>query len=147
MRGGRPIRHPERLEGPGAFLVPALIDVTAMADRPDIELFGPILQIVRVASFDEAIAEANATRYGLSASLVSQTPALYDRFWATVRAGIVNWNRPTTGAAASTPIGGLGWSGNHRPGGYYDADHCAYPVTSSEAESARAAIGIGLRDG
>lgn len=146
MRGGRPIRHLERIGEGGSLLVPALIDVTAMAERPDIELFGPILQVVRVASFDAAIAEANATRYGLSAALISQTPALYDRFWATSRAGVVNWNRPTIGAAASTPIGGTGWSGNNRPGGYYDADHCAYPVTSSEAESARAAIGIGLRD-
>lgn len=147
MRGGRAIRHLERLGDGAPLLVPALIDVTGVAERPDIELFGPILQVVRVASFDEALAEANATRYGLSASLVSQTPALYDRFWATVRAGIVNWNRPTLGAAASTPIGGLGWSGNHRTGGYYDADHCAYPVTSSEADSARASIGVGLRDG
>jgi succinylglutamic semialdehyde dehydrogenase len=146
MRGGRPIRHLQRIGDSGSLLVPALIDVTAMTERPDVELFGPILQIVRVATFDQAIAEANATRYGLAASLVSQTPALYDRFWATMRTGIVNWNRPTIGAAASTPIGGLGWSGNHRAGGYYEADHCAYPVTSSEAESARAAIGIGLRD-
>ena len=45
-----------------------------------------------------AIAEANATRYGLAASLVGGSPELYDRFWANVRAGVVNWNKPTNGA-------------------------------------------------
>ncbi|WP_174290816.1 succinylglutamate-semialdehyde dehydrogenase [Sphingomonas bacterium] len=147
MRGGRALRHPERRDDHLPFLTPALIDVTGIAERPDIELFGPILQVVRVDSFDAAIAEANATRFGLAASLISQTPALYDRFWAGTRAGIVNWNRPTIAAAASAPAGGTGWSGNHRPGSWYEADNCAYPVTSNEAESARASIGIGLRDG
>jgi succinylglutamic semialdehyde dehydrogenase len=147
MRGGRAIRHLARPDPDRPFLIPGLIDVTAMADRPDGELFGPILQIVRTDDFDAALAEANATRYGLSASLVSQTPALYDRFWATIRAGIVNWNKPTNGAASNAPFGGIGWSGNHRPSAYYAADYCAYPVVSSEADSARAAIGVGLRDG
>jgi len=146
MRGGRPIRHLERPVADRPFLVPALIDVTGIADRPDIELFGPVLQVIRADDFDAAIHEANNTRYGLSASLISQTPALYDRFWANARAGIVNWNKPTNGASSGAPFGGIGWSGNHRPSAYYAADYCAYPVVSSEAESARASIGIGLRD-
>ena len=146
MRGGRALRHLQRLDDALPFLAPAVIDMTGASERPDIELFGPILQVVRVDSFDAAIAEANATRFGLAATLVSQTPALYDRFWAGVRAGLVNWNRPTIGAAASAPAGGIGWSGNHRPASWYEADNCAYPVTSNEAESARASIGIGLRD-
>jgi succinylglutamic semialdehyde dehydrogenase len=111
------------------------------------ELFGPILQVIRTTDFDAAIAEANNTRYGLSASLISQTPELYDRFWAGARAGIVNWNKPTNGASSAAPFGGVGWSGNHRPSAYYAADYCAYPVVSNEADAARASIGIGLRDG
>jgi len=146
MRGGRPIRHLERPVPGRPFLTPAMIDVTAVPDRPDVELFGPLLQVIRHGDFDAAIAEANATRYGLSASLVSQTPELYDRFWAHIRAGIVNWNRPTNGAASNAPFGGIGWSGNHRPSAYYAADYCAYPVVSSETDNPRAAIGIGLRD-
>jgi len=146
MRGGRPIRHLERPVPGRPFLTPAMIDVTAVADRPDAELFGPLLQVIRHSDFDAAIAEANATRYGLSASLISQTPDLYDRFWANIRAGIVNWNRPTNGAASDAPFGGIGWSGNHRPSAYYAADYCAYPVVSSEIDTPRAAIGIGLRD-
>lgn len=146
MRGGRPIRHLERpIEGL-PFLRPALIDTTEMKDRPDIELFGPILQVIRAKTFEGAIAEANNTRYGLSASLLSQNPKLYDQFWATARAGIINWNRPTNGASSGAPFGGVGWSGNHRPSAYYAADYCAYPVVSSEADQARASIGIGLSD-
>jgi succinylglutamic semialdehyde dehydrogenase len=82
----------------------------------------------------------------LFAALISQTPSLYDRFWANIRAGIVNWNKPTNGASSGAPFGGVGWSGNHRPSAYYAADYCAYPVVSSESETARASIGIGLRD-
>ena len=146
MRGGRPIRHLERLRDDRPFLMPAIIDMTAATERPDIELFGPVLQVYREQDFDAAIATANDTRYGLSAALISQTPALYDRFWAGIRAGIVNWNRPTNGASSSAPFGGIGWSGNHRPSAYYAADYCAYPVVSNEADAARANIGIGLRD-
>ena len=146
MNGGRPIRHLQRTDDARPFLVPAIIDVTAMPERPDVELFGPILQVIRADDFDGAIAEANNTRYGLSASLISQTPTLYDRFWSGIRAGIVNWNRPTNGASSSAPFGGVGWSGNHRPSAYYAADYCAYPVVSNEADSARANIGIGIRD-
>ncbi|MEG3122986.1 succinylglutamate-semialdehyde dehydrogenase [Sphingomonas sp. GB1N7] len=147
MRGGRPIRHPERPIADRPFLTPGLIDTTDMNDRPDIELFGPVLQVIRATTFDDAIAEANNTRYGLSASLLSQNPELYDRFWANARAGIVNWNKPTNGASSGAPFGGIGWSGNHRPSAYYAADYCAYPVVSNEADQARASIGIGLRDG
>lgn len=146
MRGGRPIRHLERPTADRPFLHPALIDTTDMNDPPDVELFGPILQVIRKSSFEDAIAEANNTRYGLSASLLSQNPSLYNQFWANVRAGIVNWNKPTNGASSAAPFGGIGWSGNHRPSAYYAADYCAYPVVSSEAEQARASIGVGLRD-
>jgi succinylglutamic semialdehyde dehydrogenase len=145
-KGGRPIRYLERpIEG-RPFLTPALIDMTDASERPDVELFGPLLQVVRTDSFEAAIAEANNTRYGLSAALVSQDPKRYDAFWANIRAGIVNWNRPTTGASPKAPFGGVGWSGNHRPSAYYAADYCAYPVVSSEAEQARVSIGVGLRD-
>lgn len=145
MKGGQPLRRLDRPIDGRPFLTPALIDVTNVQRRPDVELFGPILQLVRVPDFEAALAEANATRYGLSASLVGGSPQLYDRFWATVRAGAINWNRPTTGSPATAPFGGLGLSGNHRPGSYYAADHSAYPVISTEVEQARAAIGIGLR--
>lgn len=146
MKGGVPIIQLLRpIEG-RPFLTPALIDMTDASERPDVELFGPILQMVRVPDFDAAIEEANATRYGLSAALIGGTPQQYDHFWANVRAGVINWNRATNGAPSSAPFGGVGLSGNHRPSAYYAADYCAYPVVSTEEEQARASIGIGLRD-
>ncbi len=146
MRGGQPIKNLERLRSDLPFLSPAIIDMTNVRERPDAELFGPILQMIRVKDFDEAIAEANATRFGLSASLIGGTPELYDRFWANARAGVVNWNKPTNGAPSNAPFGGIGLSGNHRPSAFYAADYCAYPVVSSEEDNARAVIGVGLRD-
>ena len=146
MKGGKPIRRLDRPVAERPYLTPALIDVTEVAERPDEELFGPVLQLVRVPDFDAAIAEANATRFGLAASLIGSSPKLYERFWAEVRAGVINWNKPTNGAPSTAPFGGVGLSGNHRPSAFYAADYCAYPVTSSEADTARAAIGEGLRD-
>ena len=144
--GGKPVLHMKRPVEGRPFLTPGMIDVTEMRERPDIELFGPLLQIIRVRSFEEAIDEANNTRYGLSASLVGGTAEQYNQFWANSRAGIVNWNQTTNGASSAAPFGGIGLSGNHRPSAYYAADYCAFPVVSSEADIPRAMIGIGLRD-
>ncbi len=144
--GGQVIRHMTRPMADRPFLSPGIIDVTAMTERPDIELFGPLLQVIRVDSFEAAIAEANNTAFGLSAALIGGTPQLYDRFWASARAGVINWNRPTNGASSAAPFGGIGLSGNHRPSAFYAADYCAYPVASSESDALRASIGVGLRE-
>ena len=116
-----------------AFVTPGIVDVTGI-DTPDEEIFAPVLQMRRVATFDEALVAANATRYGLSAGLISDDPKLWEQFLRRIRAGVVNFNRPTTGAAGTAPFGGLGLSGNHRPSAYYAADYCAYPVASFEAD-------------
>ena len=132
--GAREIRPFGGVEGRSdAFVRPAILDVTGL-QVPDEEIFAPVLQVRRVADFDAALAAANDTRFGLSAGLISDDDALWVRFQAEVRAGVVNRNRPTTGAASSMPFGGLGDSGNHRPSAYYAADYCAYPVASLEAE-------------
>lgn len=140
--GGRVMRPLGTVQGrSAAFVTPALIDMTGIA-APDEEIFAPVLQVTRVADFDAAIAAANATRFGLSAGLVSEDDALWDRFVRESRAGVVNRNRPTTGAAGSMPFGGVGESGNHRPSAYYAADYCAYPVASFEAQSAAGNSGV-----
>lgn len=144
--GGKPIKHMARPIPGRPFVTPGIIDVTNMPERPDIELFGPLLQIVRVSSFEEAIVEANKTRFGLSASLIGGKAELYDEFWANSRAGIVNWNAPTNGASSAAPFGGIGLSGNHRPSAYYAADYCAFPVASAENDLPKAMINIGLAD-
>ena len=145
-QGGKAICHMRRPHGELPFVSPGLIDTTEVSERPDIELFGPLLQVIRVDDFDQAIAEANNTRFGLSASLIGGTPQDYNRFWANIRAGIVNWNRPTNGASSAAPFGGIGLSGNHRPAAFYAADYCAYPVASTEMEQPRASPGVGFRD-
>ncbi|USX03032.1 succinylglutamate-semialdehyde dehydrogenase [Pseudomonas proteolytica] len=118
-----------------ALLTPGIIDVTAVTEREDEELFGPLLQVIRYADFEAAISEANNTQYGLAAGLLSDSEARYQQFWLQSRAGIVNWNKQLTGAASTAPFGGVGASGNHRASAYYAADYCAYPVASLETPS------------
>jgi succinylglutamic semialdehyde dehydrogenase len=132
-KGARPLHPFERLDRSEAFVTPGIYDVTGV-EVPDAEIFAPILQVIRVVDFDAAIEAANRTSFGLSAGLLSDDPELWRRFIARSRAGVVNWNRPTTGAAGNMPFGGLGASGNHRPSAYYAADYCAYPVASFEAD-------------
>jgi succinylglutamic semialdehyde dehydrogenase len=115
-----------------AFVSPGIVDVTGTG-HPDAEVFGPLVKVIRAADFDAAMTEANDTAYGLSAGLVSDDKALWDRFLVESRAGIVNFNRPTPGAASTMPFGGPGQSGNLRPSAYYAADYCAYPVASQIA--------------
>jgi succinylglutamic semialdehyde dehydrogenase len=146
MKGGKPIRRLERPHEERPYLTPALIDMTDAKGRLDEELFGPVLQLIRVKDFDGAIDEANNTRFGLAASVLTKDPKLYDRFWANVHAGVINWNKPTNGAPSNAPFGGIGLSGNHRPSAFYAADYSAYPVTSVEADTTRAVITEGLRD-
>ena len=143
-KGGKAITHLRRPREELPFLTPGIIDTTAIGDRPDVELFGPLLQVIKVDDFDQAIAEANNTRFGLAASLIGGNTNEYNRFWANIRAGIVNWNRPTSGASSSAPFGGVGYSGNHRPAAFYAADYCAYPVASTEMEQPRASLGVGF---
>lgn len=144
QRGGKVLRPLRRLHDELPFLAPGLIDVTGAHDVPDEERFGPLLQVIRVPDFERALSVANATRFGLAAGLIADDPALYDRFFTGVRAGVVNWNRPTNGASSLAPFGGVGASGNHRPGAFYMGDACAYPVASLEAVAPSPRIAVGL---
>jgi succinylglutamic semialdehyde dehydrogenase len=116
------------------FITPGIVDVTKVKNKPDEEYFGPLLQVIWCNSMDEAIKEANNTQYGLSASIFSDDKAIFDRYAPKIRAGLVNFNRQTTGASGAGPFGGIGCSGNHRSAGYYAADYCAYPVASVEID-------------
>jgi succinylglutamic semialdehyde dehydrogenase len=124
----------QHLAADTGLLRPGLIDVSGVDELADREYFGPLLQVIRYSDFDQALELANATHYGLSAGLISDDRQQFELFSDRIRAGIVNWNRPTTGAAGSMPFGGLGASGNLRPSAYYAADYCAYPVASMQAE-------------
>ncbi|WP_258405501.1 succinylglutamate-semialdehyde dehydrogenase [Shewanella sp. FJAT-52076] len=117
------------------FVTPGIIDVTHARALPDEEHFGPLLKVYRYDNFDAAIEEANNTAFGLSAGLLADNETDYAHFFSRIRAGIVNWNKPITGASSAAPFGGIGASGNHRASAYYAADYCAYPVSSVEASS------------
>jgi succinylglutamic semialdehyde dehydrogenase len=118
---------------PPMFVAPTVFDATGI-ELPDDELFGPLLLVRRVRSLPEALAEANATRYGLSAGLLSDSPGAWSIFERDIRAGVLTWNRPTTGASSALPFGGVGDSGNHRPSAYHAADYCSYPVASTTVD-------------
>ena len=133
-RGARTLVEMQRQAQGAAFLSPGLLDVSDAREVPDEEYFGPLLQVYRYHDLDEAIEGANRTRYGLAAALLSDHREDYERFRRRIRAGIVNWNRQTTGASSAAPFGGVGASGNHRPSAFYAADYCAWPVASIEAE-------------
>lgn len=125
-----------RQRGFQSLLSPGLLDVTDVRrpDPEDEEHFGPLLQLIRVPHFEAAIRRANRTSFGLSAGLLSDSRAVWEEFYRDIRAGVVNWNRPLTGASSALPFGGIGDSGNHRPSAYFAADYCSYPVASLESD-------------
>ena len=133
--GGQSLRRLKRMDRGGGFVTAGVIDVTD-ADVPDEELFGPLMQIVRVPDFSTAIARANNTKYGLSGGLICDDDARWIDAHENMRAGILNRNRPTAGASGAMPFGGPGLSGNFRPGAYYAADYCAWPQASQVADKA-----------
>lgn len=127
-----------RLDEVRPFLSPAILDVTSVylaGKLEDKEIFAPQLKIIRVKSLEEAVKVANDTKFGLSSAIFSEDRAEYDYCVANLRAGLLNWNKMTTGASGMAPFGGCGLSGNHRPAGFYAADYCAYPVASMEQPS------------
>lgn len=131
--GGKALLTMTLLKDDVSLLSPGIIDMTKAQRYFDEEIFAPLTQIYRYDTFDEAIEHANQTKYGLSAGLISDSSEKFEQFFEQIQAGIINWNRPTTGAAGNLPFGGVGCSGNHRPSGYFAVDYCAYPVASTQA--------------
>jgi len=133
-RGGIVLRKSKAASGCAAMISPGVMDVTDVAQREDVEIFGPLLQLLRVKDFDEAIAVANDTQYGLAAGIICDDRAKYEVFQQRSRAGVIQWNKQTTGASGLLPFGGTGHSGNHRPSGYFAADYCSYVTAVYESE-------------
>ncbi|WP_155734029.1 aldehyde dehydrogenase family protein, partial [Enterobacter hormaechei] len=122
-----------KLVQPGtSLLTPGIIEMSATSNVPDEEVFGPLLCVWRYDDFESAIEMANNTRYGLSSGLISPHREKFEQLLLEARAGIVNWNKPLTGAASTAPFGGVGASGNHRASAWYAADYCAWPMASLE---------------
>ena len=83
------------------------------------EIFGPVLSVFRVSNYEDAVATANDTQYGLSSSIYTRDVALAFRAIQDIDAGITYVNGPTIGAEAHMPFGGVKSTGNgHREGGW-----------------------------
>lgn len=131
-KGAKILINSEQLMPGLPFLSPSLLDVTGVHEREDCEYFGPLLQLIETPSLTAAIQEANNTAYGLSAGLLSESKEEWEQFSHQIRAGIINWNSPLTGASSKLPFGGIGKSGNFRPSALLAADYCSYPIASTE---------------
>lgn len=130
--GAQPLLKMTRANPKNALLTPGILDMSHVKEIPDEEYFGPLTTIYRFQEFNEAISLANNTKYGLSIGLVSHQKELFDDLLLEAKAGIVNWNKPLTGASSAAPFGGIGASGNHRASAFYAADYCAWPMASLE---------------
>ena len=109
LTGGRALT--ENPQQDGYYYAPTVFDHVG-ADSPLAleEIFGPVLPILRVRDFDEAIAVANSTRYGLAASLFTSRVSLIDEFTRRVEAGMIHVNHGTA-SQAHVPFGGVKDSG------------------------------------
>jgi len=115
--GANVIAGGERLAGEGRdggyYMAPTLIeDAPPESDVVCNELFGPIATMHRVAGFDEAIELANATDYGLTAAIWTDSVHRGQAFVAAIQSGVASVNGPTYGSEPHMPFGGLGQSGN-----------------------------------
>jgi len=100
------------------------------------ELFGPDLAIYPAGSEEEALQVANATDYGLAASVHTRSEQAFDRCQRALECGVVNWNAPTVGASGRLPFGGLKRSGNHRPAALWSTLYCSAPVAVLRGDGA-----------
>ncbi|MBN0934280.1 aldehyde dehydrogenase family protein, partial [Pseudomonas aeruginosa] len=96
--GGKVLLRMRQPDPRSTVLTPGIVDVTGI-EVPDEEYFGPLLTIIRYDGFPEAIRLANQTRYGLAVGMISSDAAQFDQLADEARAGIVNWNKPLTGAS------------------------------------------------
>ena len=144
--GGSVLVQATRMDRPGHFVTPGVVQVDRFSVENDRECFGPIAQISIVSDLDSAIEQANATRYGLAASIFTADEAEFTQFFGEVRSGCINWNTGTAGASSKLPFGGLGHSGNHRPAAAFSVDYCAYPVANMIERGADAAVPAGMQD-
>ncbi len=94
--------------GQGYYMSPAIFtNVTTGMTIAQEEIFGPVISVIRVSSFKEAIEIANDVEYGLSASICTNDSDRMQYFVRNMQSGMVKINRPTTGVAYNAPFGGI----------------------------------------
>ncbi len=124
--GGRLVAGGERLnrETEGFYLAPALISETSNAMRINREeVFGPVASVIRVKSYEEALATANDTPFGLSSGICTTSLKHASHYKRHAQAGMVMVNLPTAGVDYHVPFGGRkGSSYGPREQGRYAAE-------------------------
>ena len=105
--GGRIVAQASTPDGPGHFVAPTVIEGSMEIRTCREEVFGPVTTVMNVASLDEAIAVANQTEFGLTASFFSTSDADIQRASLELVAGLVKINAPNTGSELHVPFGGL----------------------------------------
>ena len=96
----------------GYFIEPTVFDkVTPDMRIAQEEIFGPVLSVLRVRDFEEAMSVANDSQYGLTSSIFTNDPNLIFRFVDEIETGMTHINSPTTGGEAHIPFGGVKMTG------------------------------------
>jgi aldehyde dehydrogenase (NAD+) len=96
----------------GYFVAPTIFDHVAPGSSiAQDEIFGPVLSVIRVKNFEEALRVANSVRYGLSSSLYTNDAAKIFEFIDRIETGITHVNSPTVGGEAQLPFGGMKGTG------------------------------------
>jgi 1-pyrroline-5-carboxylate dehydrogenase len=121
-REGRLITGGERAPGDGYFIQPTVIaDIDPMARLSQEEVFGPVLAVVKARDFDDALAIANNTEYGLTGSVYTTSEAQIERAKREFHVGNLYINRKCTGAVVgANPFGGFNMSGTDSKAGGTD---------------------------
>jgi len=143
-RGEDVLLESRALPGEGWFITPGVLQARRFERATDREVFGPVVRISAADGLDDAIEQANATEFGLAASVFTRSEGVVQAAMARLRAGCINVNCGTAGASGKLPFGGLGRSGNLRPAGAAMIDACAYPVASMAEPGDAAVIPPGL---
>jgi aldehyde dehydrogenase (NAD+) len=92
----------------GYFIEPTVFDhVTSDMRIAREEVFGPVLCVMRVADFDEALAVANDSEYGLTSAIFTKDNARIFRFVDEIETGVTHINSATVGGEAHIPFGGI----------------------------------------
>lgn len=128
------------LDRPGWFMTPGVLKWPRLTLEEDGELFAPIVQLAVAQNDEDALEQANASRFGLAASVFTASRSRWEALCPRLEAGCVNWNVGTAGASSALPFGGLGLSGNHRPAAAFSVDSCAAPIAHLEESSDAAAV-------
>lgn len=135
VAGGKAVETPEG----GYFLEPtAFADIAPDAVLSQEEIFGPVLAIIKAASFEEGLAVANNTEYGLTGAIYSADPVKLARARAEFHVGNLYFNRKCTGAMVGAhPFGGFNMSGTDSKAGGAD-----YLLLFTQAKSIAEKVGV-----